>query len=430
MPINSSGPISLGTTAGANASISGELGGTQPHSLSEYYRDGSYSDGISIPATETGIPAGNWNGYTYTEEIRFSDFYGVSGPETGSLATNWFTGSLGGQVPTSARWGTQSITSTASPSAGAEVGFQNDQTNDRIAMRYRGYTSSSVVNYSFAYISYTGYATETFRAKCQYNATTGGTNASNAENPTSSSPATNTYANISTSTYSPNWKWEVSATSSLTSCTISAASGSAPSSANPYWTIANSVESDTLSGPSSTFSGTTTYGAGLSLSASYGTQQNPGGPGGPGSGGPPVCIHEDMLVSTQNGEQSIHDIKEGSPKIWAWNNETSTRELVDLLEIIIVNHENLYTVNNLKLTEDHPVYLKDYTVASINPSKTLENYEISAAQLAIGNEMMKEDGTLETITSIEVLSGEHVTYTLKTELSNFYANNYLVDSEI
>ena len=88
------------------------------------------------------------------------------------------------------------------------------------------------------------------------------------------------------------------------------------------------------------------------------------------------------------------------------------------------------TVNNLKLTEDHPVYLKDYTVASVNPSKTLENYEIDAAQLAVGDEMMKEDGTLETITSIEVLSGEHITYTLKTELSNFYANNYLVDSEI
>ena len=137
-----------------------------------------------------------------------------------------------------------------------------------------------------------------------------------------------------------------------------------------------------------------------------------------------------MLVSTQYGEQSIHTIKEESPKIWAWNNETSTRELVNLLQIIVVNHDNLYTVNNLKLTEDHPVYLKDYKVASVNPSKTLENYEIDAAQLAVGDEMIKEDGTLETITSIEVLSGEHVTYTLKTELNNFYANNYLVDSEI
>ena len=102
----------------------------------------------------------------------------------------------------------------------------------------------------------------------------------------------------------------------------------------------------------------------------------------------------------------------------------------NLLGIIIVNHDNLYTVNNLKLTEDHPVYLKDYTVASVNPSKTLENYEVTAAQLAVGDKLMKEDGTLETVTSIEVLAEEHVTYTLKTTHGNFYANNYLVDSEI
>ena len=43
---------------------------------------------------------------------------------------------------------------------------------------------------------------------------------------------------------------------------------------------------------------------------------------------------------------------------------------------------------------------------------------------------MKEDGTLEEITSIEVYSGTHNTYTLKTSLGNFYADGILVDSEI
>ena len=64
MTIKSSGTISLGTTAGTNGSISGELGGTQPHALSEYYRDGAYSDGISISLNSTSIPAGGWNGFT------------------------------------------------------------------------------------------------------------------------------------------------------------------------------------------------------------------------------------------------------------------------------------------------------------------------------------------------------------------------------
>lgn len=70
MTIVSSGAISLGTTAGTDRSISGEFGGTTPHGLSEYYRDGSYSDGINIPSGETGIPASG--------AIAFSDFYGTS----------------------------------------------------------------------------------------------------------------------------------------------------------------------------------------------------------------------------------------------------------------------------------------------------------------------------------------------------------------
>ena len=413
MTIESSGAISLGTTAGTNRSISGELGGTQPHALSEYYRDGSYSDGISISASSTSIPASG--------EISFSDFYGVAAPETGNLSNTWFANALGADEP-GFGWANESYTSTTNPQAGANLGFQNDQTNDRIAMRYSTFNSGSPQTFSYAYISYTGYATETFRAKCQYSVTAGGFNSSNAENPSSFSPASNTYANISTSSYSPQWQWIVEATSSATTCTLSASSGTSASDDRPYWTVANSTESDTVSGPSTTFSGTTTYGVAVSLSASYGTQQGPGGPG--------VCIHEDMLVSTQYGEQSIHIIKEGSPKVWSWNNSTNQKELVDLLQIYIIEHDNLYTVNNLKLTEDHPVYLEGGIKASVNPEKTLENYELTVNQLAIGDKIMKEDGTLETITSLEVLSGNHVTYTLKTEHNNFYSNGYLVDSEI
>jgi len=421
MPIESSGAISLGTTAGTNRSISGELGGTVPHSLSEYYRDGSYSDGITIPANETSIPASG--------EIKFSNFYGVSGAEAGSLATTWFTGSgLPVPQPRVGVWGHKNYTNASIAQVGASVGFYNDQANDRIALRDSTFDSSAAQTFNYTYVAYTGYATETFRAKCQYSVNASSIFTASADNPASYSPATNTYANISTSSYSPIWQWSITANSGTETGTLSASTGTSASSDRPYWTIANSVESDTLSGPETTFSGTTTYGNRVSLTATRGTTQGPGGPGG--GGGPEVCIHEDMLVSTQNGLESIHTIKELSPKIWAWNNETSSRELVNLLQIIVINHDNLYTVNNLKLTEDHPVYLKDYTVASVNPSKTLENYEIDAAQLAVGDEMMKEDGTLETITSIEVLSGEHVTYTLKTELSNFYANNYLVDSEI
>lgn len=86
MAIESSGAISLGTTAGTNRSISAEFGGTQPHSLSEYYRDGSYSDGISIPSGETSIPASG--------AISFSDFYGTSAVVIELGATQSATGQV------------------------------------------------------------------------------------------------------------------------------------------------------------------------------------------------------------------------------------------------------------------------------------------------------------------------------------------------
>lgn len=67
MTIESSGAISLGTTAGANRSISGEFGGSVPHRLSEYVRGGSFVPNIT---QNNAIP-------TTTSNISFSDFYGT-----------------------------------------------------------------------------------------------------------------------------------------------------------------------------------------------------------------------------------------------------------------------------------------------------------------------------------------------------------------
>ena len=58
--LESSGALSLGTTAGTNRSISAEFGGSTPHALSEYY-------GVA-----SGIPSSG--------TIDFSDFYGKTCP--------------------------------------------------------------------------------------------------------------------------------------------------------------------------------------------------------------------------------------------------------------------------------------------------------------------------------------------------------------
>ena len=74
MSIEDTGKISLGNAAGTNRSIVDEFGGEGQHSISEYYRDGSYAENISGISSETDIPASG--------EIKFSDFLGTGGFST------------------------------------------------------------------------------------------------------------------------------------------------------------------------------------------------------------------------------------------------------------------------------------------------------------------------------------------------------------
>ena len=330
-------------------------------------------------------------------------------PATGSA---WFqyTSGFGGDAPDPI-WGDASATSTSSAQAGCNVGFQNDTNNTRIAMRWTTFTSASASSYSFAYVSYSGHDSTTFQAKCVYVTSPSGFVGS-VENPASYSPASNTFSNVSETGYSPLWQW---------STTVSSGSGtrSISSSTHPIWTVrSGSANTDSsISGPSG--------GNSISLQATRGTSSPPGGGFGD------ICVHEDMLVSTQNGNMTIDDIVDKAPpKIWSWNKDTNQKELCNLLEVKIVEHDNLYKINNIMITEDHPVYLEGYVAASVDPAKSKDNYDIDCAQLAVGNKLMKENGTLEEITSIAAYAGTHRTYTLKTTLSNFYADGVLVDSEI
>ena len=154
------------------------------------------------------------------------------------------------------------------------------------------------------------------------------------------------------------------------------------------------------------------------------TRQSPGG----GFGG--ICIHEDHLVQTENGLMHINDIVEKDPKIFGYNVETGKIELADLIEIRTVKHDNLYIINDTKVTEDHILYADGYRPVSVKPDIAKTNYGKDSEEIKVGDKLMKYDGSLEEVTSIEVLEGKHKTYTIKTELGNFYANDILVDSEI
>jgi hypothetical protein len=148
-----------------------------------------------------------------------------------------------------------------------------------------------------------------------------------------------------------------------------------------------------------------------------------------GGGCPLCCVHDSMLIATEEDMKSIYDIQIGD-KVISHNFETGKDEVVEVTDIIIVDRDVDYKINDLVMTEDHPVYLEGGRKASLNPDATLLNYKQEVDQLVIGDRMMKLDGTLEEITSIEKFEGEHKNFAVQTKHNNFYANGHLVDSVI
>lgn len=145
MALASSGAISLGSAAGTDRSIAGEFGGSTPHSLSEYYRDGSYSDGISIPSGETSIPASG--------AIAFSDFHGTE-------AATFAWGSI---ISIPQQWGdiTGSNTGFGAAFASCQLGFAFQPDDNRIRIRHANSSNSQGTSFSYVNMTYSGGLTPT-----------------------------------------------------------------------------------------------------------------------------------------------------------------------------------------------------------------------------------------------------------------------------
>lgn len=140
------------------------------------------------------------------------------------------------------------------------------------------------------------------------------------------------------------------------------------------------------------------------------------------------CIHEDMLIATEEDMKSIHDIQLGD-KVVSHNFETGEDELVEVTDTVFVER-SCVRINDLTLTADHYVHLEGGRKASANPPLTEQNYGEEVDQIKIGDKMVKLDGSFEEVETILELEGTHTTFALETKYNNFYANGYLVDSVI
>jgi len=147
------------------------------------------------------------------------------------------------------------------------------------------------------------------------------------------------------------------------------------------------------------------------------------------SGGLGLCIHELMLVDTPMGQKSIYDLNLGD-LVSSYNSELDIVENVPIQQIIKPMHKNLYKVNNLILTEDHPVFDIDGKLLSVSPELTKQRYELNAEKLEIGHTLKTLNNEELIVEKIRRYNGEFKTYTILTKNNNFFVDGILVHSEI
>ena len=360
-----------------------------------------------------------------------SEFYGY---DHDFVAFEWDNDTAGlGNAPFSVTDASSSLSTVAIFDFG--LSFQSG--SNRVRMRLQksnGTGNGGMATASFiTFADYDESDPNTVEAKCNWNGVFTGheTGSGDSFEPSNTSFGgnwtKNTYKQIGTSSSDGSsgfttGRWQVKRGSSLGTAFYKANSATSGQD-SPSWTVrAKDSSGNVLQESNSRTSNSSTF----QLSA---TRQSFGGGGGGGFGGD-ICIHEDHLVHTEKGLMHIDEVREWDPKIYGYNKDTGKVELEDLINISIVSHDNLYKINNLMLTEDHIMYAEDYTPVSVNPELAKKNYGKDSRKIQLNDRLMKYDGGVEKVTSIERYEGVHRTYTIKTALDNFYADGVLVDSEI
>ncbi len=142
-----------------------------------------------------------------------------------------------------------------------------------------------------------------------------------------------------------------------------------------------------------------------------------------------LCIHELMLVDTPMGQKSIYDLNVGD-LVSSYNYELDIVEDVPIQEIIKPMHKNLYKVNSLILTEDHPIFDINGKLLSINTELSKQRYGLDTEKLEIGHTLKTLNNEQLVVDKIRKYNGEHKTYTILTKNNNFFVDGILVHSEI
>ena len=307
----------------------------------------------------------------------------------------------------------------------AYIAFAFQPANDRIRIKQGTGTNSTAISFNYYNVSYSGSDPDNMQYKLTWSGVDDESNFNTgtvSESPGISSGSWYTMAKQTTSSDSgsfsaTSWQVQKSSSNSLGSLTFDAGQFASGTSGLVTQFRARDSGNSVIA---------TSSNSNAEIIYVRCTRTGSGGGGGFG----PICIHEDMKIHTNLGLLTIDEVEQKDPLIYSYNKDTQKIEALDLEAIRIVEHDNLYKINDIMLTEDHIMYAEDYAPVSVNPELALKNYGKESREIKLNDRLMKYDGTVEKVTSIERYEGNHRTYTIKTSLGNFFADSYLVDSEI
>lgn len=198
--------MAIGTTNISLGNIYGEVNDTLPGGTNVSLKTQSESAANTThTSTISGYtsPGGGLTGAPYG--------MGEFGGYINTSYDDWPTNELGETFPGSP-WGRENHYGTGYISVGCNYSQFHDKSNDRLVHRSSSFDSTAASTFNYAYQDYTGLDNATFQAKADYNTTldAGLTNAASyAQNPAAYSPASGTWTNVSSVSYSPTWQWTI-----------------------------------------------------------------------------------------------------------------------------------------------------------------------------------------------------------------------------
>lgn len=144
------------------------------------------------------------------------------------------------------------------------------------------------------------------------------------------------------------------------------------------------------------------------------------------------CFVAGTKITLKDGTLvNIEDVKVGDLAL-TYNHESNEVEYKEVVQVLSkkVDRTVKYIFNTgatLECTVDHPLYTNSGKYASYRPDISISKYKLDVGQIEVGTEIMVEDKTFVTITSIEELSEKKTVYNLNEVVDNhnFFANSLL-----